>query len=292
MRIGIVGAAAGGQEPYWLPGATQVGSAQNLDANSNITNGFDISSNGSYLYTMNALTNKVIQYTMSTPWDLSTVSYTRDSTITHTGAGYGFLQFHPSGTSYYVVFSSGVFPSNTISVFETTLSTPWDISTNSTLRSFDIRPQLLTLGGQNCWSFKSDGTEVYISQTVNSNSPWTYTLSTPWEASITSATYDAGQSGGNHRFGSVGQTTDWNPAGTQMFFTNLSSNLIQANNYSSAWDPSTFTGIDGDNVYDASSLSWQHIDSVRIKDSGKRMYLQGRDSGTVGCNVAQYTLAT
>ena len=289
MRMGWVGAAAGGQLPYWLPGAsfeTQV----NLDANTPSVAGFDISSNGQYLYTMEPVSDKVIQYTMSTPYDLSTISYTRVSTITHTGSGYGCLQFHPSGTSYYVIFSSGSFPSNTISIFQTTLTTPWDISTNSTTFGLNIQPQLLTLGGQSCWSFKPDGTELYVSQTVNSNSPWTYTFTSAWN--MWSGSYDVSQSGGNNVFSSIGQTTDWTPDGLQMFFTNLSSNLIQVNNFSTAWYPSTKTGVDGTNVYDASALSWQHIDSVRIRDSGKKMYVQGRDSGSLGCNVAQYTLAT
>lgn len=272
--------------PYWLPTATYVTNV-NIETQTSLNSGWDISDNGSYLYVYDGSADKVDQYTMSTPWDLSTLTYTKTSNLLHS-SGHSHLHFNAGGTKYYVMHTSGSFPSNTITMQEVDLSIAYDVNSGSFGDTINLRAQMLDVSGITGSSFKPDGTEFYMFQNGVSNSPFTYTLSPAWEMS--GSTYDAAQSDANKDNESYG--FDWNADGTQSFTG--SSSLIRAYNYTTGFDPSTQNGLDTPNQYDATSdLSMAFgIDGVRIKNAGKKMYVSYRESGTNDNMIAEYTLST
>lgn len=131
--------------------------------------------NGTKMYFANFSNGVVYQYTLSTPWELSTASY--DSTfliIASQLTACRGVRFSSDGTKMYAMNTAGA-------IFQYTLSTPWDIGTGSYASKsfspsegygFDLRP---------------DGTKLYVIGS-SSNVILQHTLSVAWD--ISTASYD------------------------------------------------------------------------------------------------------
>ena len=142
--------------------------------------GFQLGNGGTAMYTADASTENIYQYALSTPNDLSTISYVRSKAIA-TVVG---LFFKPDGLTVYFKRSS------TNDIVQYTLSTAWDIGTVSYAnKSFD--PNLGNLGH---FCITPDGTTMILCDLGNATANLVqYTLSTPWDISTASAdnlTYD------------------------------------------------------------------------------------------------------
>lgn len=113
------------------------------------------SQDGTKMYAMGIADDTIYQVTLSTPWDLTTASDSGKSfTVSpQDGTCYGFF-IKSDGTKLYV---NGV---NTDSVYQYTLSTPWDISSASydevvkDVSGESSQPQDI--------AFNSDGTKMYM----------------------------------------------------------------------------------------------------------------------------------
>jgi len=143
--------------------------------------GIFIDSSGTKLFKTDDGYDYAWQYTLSTPWDISTASYDDKAYDTYPG----YMENHPRGLFF---TSDGikmyVGGGDTRRIFQHTLSTPWDISTASYSGNYyDFREQT----GSVLWSFffNPDGTKLFV---LGSNLIYQYTLSTPWD--ITTAVYD------------------------------------------------------------------------------------------------------
>ncbi|MBA7568149.1 hypothetical protein ES708_09870 [subsurface metagenome] len=115
-----------------------------------------------------------------TPWDVSTATYDEKSKyvggqeVTPMG-----VSFKPDGTKMYIV---GV---ATDTVYQYSLSTPWDVSTATyDEKSKDVSGQDTAPRGI---FFKPDGTKMYVMGVAN-NTVYQYSFSTPWD--VSTATYD------------------------------------------------------------------------------------------------------
>jgi DNA-binding beta-propeller fold protein YncE len=128
--------------------------------------GLFINDDGTELYTSD-LSKHIVQYSMTTAWDLSTASYTRKfSTSAQTGTTIG-VGFGGNGKNMYSVDASGY-------VYRYTLSTAWDISTatsDSTSADTDYSPRHVYL--------KPDGTKIFITDS-SADTLKQYDLSTPY----------------------------------------------------------------------------------------------------------------
>ncbi|MBT6757570.1 MAG: hypothetical protein HOA84_04495 [Candidatus Jacksonbacteria bacterium] len=136
---------------------------------------------GTTMYVVGYSDDEVEQYTLSTPWDVSTASYdSKNFSVTdEEGSPFG-LFFKPDGTKMYITGSW------TNTVFQYTLSTAWDVSTASyDSKSFDASSEE---GSVNGLSFKPDGTKMYVVG-VNTDDVEQYTLSTAWD--VSTASYDS-----------------------------------------------------------------------------------------------------
>jgi len=125
---------------------------------------------GTKMYIMGYTNKTVYQYALSTPWDVSSASYeagklksvTTEETLPHC------LFFKPDGTNMYIVGG------NSDSVYQYSLSTPWDVSSASyeagklkSVTTEDTSPIALF--------FKPDGTKMYIMGAAN-NTVYQYAL--------------------------------------------------------------------------------------------------------------------
>lgn len=153
---------------------------------------FDLTTQGSEIYGLyiksdgitfwvieNELGN-IRQYTMSTPWDLSTASYASVALniLADDSTDLGDLWFKADGTKvYYAGTSTG-------NIYQRTLSSPWDVSTAGASTSGSYAAQEAGVGGMS--NISSDGTVLQI---VGSGSVklYEYTLGTPHD--ITTMTY-------------------------------------------------------------------------------------------------------
>jgi hypothetical protein len=136
----------------------------------------NFSPDGYNMYVVGQTGDDINQYTLSTPWLVSSATYLQVFSVAAEDASPGGLYFKPDGTTMYMVGSTND------TIREYSLSTAWDISTASLVRSFSVSGQETVPTGI---TFKPDGTIMYIvgaaGDEVNE-----YSLSTPWNISTAS----------------------------------------------------------------------------------------------------------
>ena len=175
----------------------------------------------------------ILQYSLSTAWDISTASYDSVSLDVsgQTDAGQSGLVFSPDGSKLYMV-SYG-----TDTVYQYALTTPFDLSTGNyaskslSISSQDSNPQDMYI--------KSDGTKLYVLGDTN-NSVFQYSMSTPFD--LATASYDSVS------FVTTSQQTNptglfFSPDGTTMLICGYSP--VQADTYtlSTPWVVSSASHI-------------------------------------------------
>jgi len=225
------GAATGGI-PWDISTAVYKGKPVNIFFLDNETNtdfnphALFFKSDGLAFYTVGDQNDDVLQYNLTTAWDLFTASFTQTFDISAQETSPTGLFFKDDGTKMFVLGNAG----NDIT--EYALSTAWDISTASysavqSVATEDTSPEDLF--------FKPDGTQVYFAGDAN-NTVYQYTLGTPW--SITSLT-------GPLKTFSIGSQQSlikglhFKSDGTKMYITGSSGDDIDEYTLSTAWDVST-----------------------------------------------------
>ena len=233
---------------------------------------------GTKLYLVGFLNDSVFQYTLSTAWDLSSISYDSVSFSFLTQETQGrSLFFSPDGTKLFIVGTDGD------TAYQYSLSTAWDISTASyDSVSFSVASQeTVPLG----LFFKSDGSKMYI---VGSGSDTIYQYSTVTPAApswtdpdLANASYDSVS------FSVAGQDSTpvglaFSDDGSKMFMMGLATDNVYQYTLSTAWDVSSAS-------YDSVSFSITQFATqynISFKYDGTEMYVVG------GSVVGQYSLST
>jgi hypothetical protein len=227
---------------------------------------------GTKMYIIGLSNDRVFQYTLSTPWDISTTSYDNVSfSISSQESIPVGLFFKSDGTKMYVL---GAVSAN---IYQYTLSTPWDIATASyDTVSFNVSGQDASHRGI---FFKSDGTKMYTNGLGNDNI-YQYTLSTPWD--ISTASYETFKSVGSED----GQPIElfFSTDGTKMQIVGLTNDIIYSYTLSTPWDVSTATY---DGISNSLSISAQEPNTYGMffDTDGAKMYIVGFTNKT----VFQYT---
>lgn len=99
--------------------------------------GLAFSTDGTKMYVVGQANDTVYQYTLSTPWDVSTASYATKSLSVNSEDGTPEdIAFSSDGTKLFMLGAAND------TVFQYTLSTPWDVSTGSyASKSFSINSE-------------------------------------------------------------------------------------------------------------------------------------------------------
>lgn len=166
------------------------------------------------------------------PWDVTTLrdtgkSFDPTSQIAD-GEGPYCMRFSASGSSMYL---ARTYSGGTKTIYQYSLSAPWDISTASyTSKSYTVTEG--AAGGCGGFCFKPDGTKLFWLD-YNSENVYRYSLSTAWD--ISTASYDS-------VYGAVsgsGSPLDLflQPDGTRLFAVYV--DAIRSYTMSTAWDTST-----------------------------------------------------
>ena len=171
--------------------------------------GIHFSNDGSQFFVIGSTADDLVQYTCSTPWDISTATHTYTVDVNATNkwgsAGnnpYGF-DWKPDGTKVYICGVGGNW------LLEGSLSTPWDISTLTATTASNVDLGTLISGSSFPAGlvFKPDGTKAWLQNNLGVNE---INFSVPWD--ISSATF----SNVNAGLGNWGQM-HFNSDGTQVF---------------------------------------------------------------------------
>ena len=144
---------------------------QSSNAVGNDVEGFYFKEDGTSLYTASfSGVNQIKQYDLGESWKVSTTSFYYELDVS---GDFGFttgIEFKPDGTLMYVTGGTGA--SYKIVTYE--LSTPWDLSTASSINS-------ITLASPGGIRFKPDGTSVFVLNFSNPDSIREYSLSSAWD---------------------------------------------------------------------------------------------------------------
>jgi len=143
--------------------------------------GIFFKSNGMKMYMCGGNEDKIFQYSLSTAWDLSTLSYDtgEDFTLPAAAESPSDLYFKADGTKMYVITAW------TDKVSQYNLGTAWDVS--SAVYNCEKLVSGQSTGPQSV-SFKPDGTKMYVLD-YGDHCIYQYGLSTAWL--VSSATYDS-----------------------------------------------------------------------------------------------------
>lgn len=133
--------------------------------------GLFISPDGTRLYSTETLNSEVMQYSMSTPWDITSISYVQSLSVYSQEIALRSVTFSPDGT---LMFVAGTVSD---SIHKYTLSTAWDISTASLSQSS------ATLGNLEGISFTDDGLNLV---TTDGGVVTARKLSSAWDLSTIS----------------------------------------------------------------------------------------------------------
>lgn len=207
----------------------------------NLTEPYDseVSADGTQLYVVNLVSaSAVYQFTMSTPFDLSTATYGgkfKDVSAEVGSSNAHSITFGNNFSKMYITESSD---GPTVETRQYTLSTPGDVSTASYDSKFFASAQDT---GMFAVELNSNGTKM-IGVGDTNNKLFQYTLSTAFD--ISTASYDSVS------FDFSAQVTDphnlyINDAGTRLYILGVSGNTVYQYNFGTPYDLSTlvYSGI-------------------------------------------------
>ncbi|MBI3494810.1 PD40 domain-containing protein, partial [Candidatus Saccharibacteria bacterium] len=240
--------------------------------------GFRFNDTGSKMYVIGTTADKVWQYTLSTPYDVTTATInagTDFKLISAQETNAGGLNFNTTGTKMYVIGTTSD------KVWQYTLSTPFDVTTATINAGTDFKSIVTQDSTSSDVTFNDDGTKMYVIGSGN-DKVWQYTLSSAFD--VTTATINAGTD-----FKYIG-TQDpvatgvkFNDDGTKMCIIGQTSDGVNEFSLSTPYDVTTAKQP----VFSVSSQDNIPNDIVFNSD-GTNMYILGRTNRV----VYQYSLST
>ena len=181
-------------------------------------NGVWFKPDGTKVYLLSVSTSSTHQFSLSTPWDVSTMSSDTGPLVDASEGLPEGLYIRSDGASDGVqVFKVGL---TRDTVREFSLSTAWDVGSDTYVQEYN--PSLATYDVH----FSSDGLKMFILQasTTNSNDAvYEHDLSTAWD--ISTATYNSVKFIVNSQDGSPRAMT-FKPDGTRMYMVGLSNDDV------------------------------------------------------------------
>ena len=215
------------------------------------------------LYVVGDAGDDVNQYSLSTPWDITTASYVQSFSVSSQETTPEGIFFKPDGTKMYVCGNASD------SVHEYDLSTAWDLSTASFNQSLSVSTQE---GAPRAVSFKPDGTVMLIGGPV-SDSILQYSLSTAWDISTASYVQNFSISAQE----TILQSMFVNEDGTSLMLVGQQGLDVNRYSLSTPWDVSTMSYVENFSV----SAQDTAPEGLFFKSDGSKMYYCGSNTDTI-----------
>ncbi len=159
----------------------------------------------------------VREFSMSTAYDVSTVTYVDGYTVGSKASSLSGLDFKPDGTRMFIINDNG----SDSNVHEYTLSTAFDVSTASFTRTQAVG----TVENSSGLTFKPDGTKFYITvgRTGSHDKTYQFSMSTAWD--LTTESYDS-VSLDHSSYTSNSQGATFNDDGTKFYTMDSGGNTV------------------------------------------------------------------
>ncbi len=222
-------------------------------------------SDGIKMYVNAAATDDILEFDLSTPWDMSTAVLLQSLDLSGISGAVQGITFKPDGLKMFIIDTS------LDNVREFALSTAWDISTATS-------SQTKAVGDPTYIDFKPDGLKMYVMETTAEKIS-EYDLSVAWDVSTaillqSFVLTDNSTSPLGMRFDSTG---------TVMFLaSNVPNDEVIKYSLSAAWDISTLTFVQALDV----SADAANPQDVFVKPDTSRMFVA--DLAT--SNIMQYDI--
>jgi len=263
LKMYIIGSSSDSVHQYSLSTAWNISTASFvqsyvLSVSETSYNDLYISSDGTKMYVIGSSSDSVLQYTLSTGWDISTATFLESFIVSGQDTTPQGLFFKPDGSQMYIVGSA------TDAIYQYVLG------------GFSVSSQDGNMGGI---AFKTDGTKMYLIGQIN-DTIFEYSLSTAWN--ISTATYQK-----NFYVGARDTTPTglfFSSDGTQMFFVGNNNDSVYQYQLSTAWDTSTLTYLRTYSFAAQETLP----NGLFFSSDGTQMYIAGNNTDS----VLQYTLST
>jgi hypothetical protein len=217
-KMFVIGESGDDVNEYTLSTAWDVSTAsysQNFSVSSQDTEpqGLNFNNDGTKMFFVGDVNNKIYEYALSTAWDVSTASFTADFTVTTPITKPFDLAFNNDGTKVFIL------DEQTKTIYEYTMSTPFDVTTMSLVDGFSVSSQDSNSSG---FDFNSDGTKLFMVG-YNTDRVYQYSLSTAFD--ISTASYSS------INFSVNTQDTDprairFSSDGTKMYIVGNSQNTV------------------------------------------------------------------
>ncbi len=225
---------------------------------------------GTKMFVVDFQSEKIYEYTLSSPFDVSIASYTRNFSVGSQDTHPKDVTFNPTGTKMFVAGYQNE------KIYEYTLTTPFNLSTASYTHNFSISSQDTDPTGV---AFNPTGTKMFVLGYQSTN-VYEYELSSPFDISSSSYT---------HHFSVGSQDTHpkdvtFNPTGTKMFVVDSQSEKIYEYELSSPFDVSSSDYKRNFSVSDEESFPT----GVAFNPTGTKMFVVGTSSNS----IHEYTLTT
>jgi DNA-binding beta-propeller fold protein YncE len=259
----VQGAGGVGGDGWSLTNAAYSGVSFSASAQDTDPRALFFGNDGFAMYVTGATGDDVIQYALTTAWDISTASYIRKFSVASREGFPGGLFFKPDGLKMYVL---GAGNDNLI---EYALSTAWDISTASHVQNRSVVSQDTSPRGM---FFREDGARLYISGDVN-EIIIEYSLSTAWDISTTSLVRSFSVSAQDENPVSV----FFKPDGLKMYVCGSKGDDINEYALSTAWNISTASFVQNFSVSSQATSPW----GLFFKPDGLKMYVADRGADSV-----------
>lgn len=230
---------------------------------------------GTKMYVVGIVNDRVNEYNLSTAWDISTASFSQNFNLNTEEPAPRAIYFKPDGTKMFITGQTGD------EINEYSLSTAWDVSTASASQVFDVSSQETSPQGL---FMSPNGDKLYIVG-YNSDAVFQYSLTTAWD--ISTMSYDS------ISFSVSSQETlptgiAFKPDGSKMYITGIITDAIyQYSTVAPAWSADLSSAS-----YDSKSFSFTSQDTIpfglAFNNNGTKMYMLGGFNDT----VYQYSLST
>ena len=251
-----------------LSGASYDSISFSVNSQETSPTGMFFNSDGTKVYIIGTTNNTVYQYTLSTPWVVSSASY--DSKSFDASGQSEDLQtvfLSSDGSKMYTMdIGSGD------SVYQYTLSTPGDIST-ATYDSKSLSVQAKD-GYPTGITFNSDGSKMYMVGRENIQ-VHQYNLSSSWD--ISTAVFNSSGAGMGAQDSSP-QAVFFEPEGSKMYVVGDTNNTVYQYSLSIPWDLSTI-------VYNSINFSVSSQETgpkaLYFKADASKMYIIGSTNKTI-----------
>jgi sugar lactone lactonase YvrE len=209
---------------------------------------------GTKVFVLDTGAGKVIQYTLSTPWNISTaITDSVEVTISSENG----LFFKPDGTRFYVIGSG------TDIVRQYNLPSAWDLTGATSSTSFYVGSQN---SGMQSLSFKADGTKMYAYGNGSTRGLYQYSLSSPWVVD-NAMSYDSVFK--NFFLATGVNGIAFKPDGTRFYMVIPNNDAVRQYNLSTPWDiTSTALEIEK-NINPPANFTF----GIDFKPDGTKMYV-------------------